>query len=176
MTEDNNIQAMADEVLSLIGVTAQTGYMSRGSGEPIPNMITIRSGRLARSVLGVGAREREGIAEVREEGDNIIMTKGTTVPYAALHELGGIRPVTPNMRKFFWAKFYESSARDGEDNMSAETAKWFALTRATQLVYPPRPYLEPAIMEIKHDITNIIRKHIKEFLNVRIVQIVGGGE
>lgn len=32
-------------------------------------------------------------------------------PYAGIHNVGGKIPVTPKMRKFFWAKYYEASGK-----------------------------------------------------------------
>lgn len=61
-------------------------------------------------------------------------------PYAAIHQYGGtLKPTIPislKMRKFFWAKFYET----GQENWKA-----LALTKKKELKpviqIPARPYI-----------------------------------
>ncbi|MBQ8501064.1 MAG: phage virion morphogenesis protein [Bacteroides sp.] len=77
----------------------------------------------------------------------------TDVPYAAVHNFGGIlRPrVTPKMRKFAWAMFYkETGYKKGKKSVGASLAgaqKWkaLALTKKTQLSVriPQRQFLPP---------------------------------
>ena len=74
----------------------------------------------------------------------------TDVPYAAVHNFGGILhpKVTPRMRKFAWAMFYRETGykkgRKGK-NMDSKGARWkaLALTSKTQLTVriPQRQFL-----------------------------------
>lgn len=71
----------------------------------------------------------------------------TDVPYAAVHNFGGIlRPrVTPKMRKFAWAMFYkETGYKKGKGKANTDN-KWkaLALTKKTQLSVriPQRQFL-----------------------------------
>lgn len=73
----------------------------------------------------------------------------TDVPYAAVHNFGGIlRPrVTPKMRKFAWAMFYkETGYKKGKGKANTDN-KWkaLALTKKTQLSVriPQRQFLPP---------------------------------
>lgn len=61
------------------------------------------------------------------------------VPYAAVHEYGLERQlITERQRRFFWAKFAET----GDD-------MWRALALSTTYTIPARPYLRPAVDEMK---------------------------
>lgn len=77
--------------------------------------------------------------EVRPQGKSSIVISANS-PYAAIHQFGGtVRPTIPinsRMRKFFWAKFYET----GQANWKA-----LALTKKKELKpviqIPVRPYI-----------------------------------
>lgn len=58
--------------------------------------------------------------------------------YACVHEYGGTFTITEKQRKFFWAKWYESG-----------NEMWKALALSTTYTIPARPYLRPAIDEMK---------------------------
>lgn len=160
MTFEEKIYEAGQEILSQIGIVSQSQFMKRGGN--VDNILSIRSGRLARAVLGgLNQREQEGINTITIQGDTAIINKGVRVPYAALHELGGIREITQRMRKFFWAKFFET-----------QDTKWIAMARSNQLVFPARPYLAPAVYSV--DIKEILRKKGLEFVQYTITKIVEG--
>jgi phage gpG-like protein len=77
--------------------------------------------------------------EVRQQGKSSIVISANS-PYAAIHQFGGtIRPtipITSKMRKFFWARYYET----GQENWKA-----MALTKKTEMKpvirIPARPYV-----------------------------------
>jgi phage gpG-like protein len=56
----------------------------------------------------------------------------SNLPYSKLQNDGGTIPVTPKMRKFFWAMF----KRTGD-----ETWKWFALMKKNTITIAARPFL-----------------------------------
>lgn len=60
----------------------------------------------------------------------------------ATHEFGDTRPITPKMRGFFWAKYYET----GKDMW-----RGLALTKRTTITYPKRPVLEPAFEQFEQE-------------------------
>lgn len=88
--------------------------------------------------------------EVRPQSKSSIIISVNS-PYAAIHQFGGtvnpIIPITSKMRKFFWAKFYETN----QNNWKA-----LALTKKKELKpvisIPARPY----ITLTENDITEII--------------------
>jgi phage gpG-like protein len=77
--------------------------------------------------------------EVRPQGKSSIVISANS-PYAAIHQFGGTLkptiPITSKMRKFFWAKYYDS----GQENWKA-----LALTQKKELKpeirIPARPYI-----------------------------------
>ncbi len=77
--------------------------------------------------------------EVRPQGKSSIVISANS-PYAAIHQFGGTLtptiPITSKMRKFFWAKFYETGI---------ESWKALALTKKKELKpviqIPARPYI-----------------------------------
>jgi phage gpG-like protein len=61
------------------------------------------------------------------------------VVYGAVHEYGGTFEITPRQRAFFWAKWH----RTGDE-------MWKALALSVTYTIPPRPYLRPAMDEMKY--------------------------
>jgi len=98
--------------------------------------LRIQTSRLVRSLTGAreGSRGRqEGISDITSNGATVRLTFGTRVPYAATHEFGDTRTVTPQMRAFFWAKHKET-----------EEDRWKAMALSERLTYPRRSFLRPA--------------------------------
>ena len=77
--------------------------------------------------------------EVRPQGKSSVVISANS-PYVAIHQYGGTLkptiPITSRMRKFFWAKFYETGF---------ESWKGLALTKKKELKpviqIPARPYI-----------------------------------
>lgn len=88
--------------------------------------------------------------------------------YAAIHNEGGtinsIIPVTPQMRKFAWAKHYEETAGQGD-------SKWkgLALTKKETLNLtinmPQRQFIGNS-EELNEKINELIKKHITKILQL----------
>jgi len=120
--------------------------------------LMMRTGRLRKSLLN---------PKVTSNG--IIWS--SSLPYADIHNNGGEMRVTPQMRKFFWAKYYQTSSattkkKNGEASSSArnrklsiEAEQWKALA------------LKPIGSIIKIEKRQFIGshpqvdKHIKEVIN-----------
>lgn len=120
--------------------------------------LMMRTGRLRKSLLS---------PKVTSNG--IIWS--SSLPYADIHNNGGEMRVTPQMRKFFWAKYYQTSSattkkKNGEASSSArnrklsiEAEQWKALA------------LKPIGSIIKIEKRQFIGshpqvdKHIKEVIN-----------
>ena len=120
--------------------------------------LMMRTGRLRKSLLS---------PKVTSNG--IIWS--SSLPYADIHNNGGEMRITPQMRKFFWAKYYQTSSattkkKNGEASSSArnrklsiEAEQWKALA------------LKPIGSIIKIEKRQFIGshpqvdKHIKEVIN-----------
>ncbi|GAB1370257.1 hypothetical protein MASR1M45_03170 [Candidatus Kapaibacterium sp.] len=88
--------------------------------------------------------------EVRPQGKSSIAISANS-PYAAIHQYGGILtptiPITSNMRKFFWAKYYNS----GLVNWKA-----MALTKKKELKPVIQIPARPFITLTEEDLENIL--------------------
>ena len=93
---------------------------------------------------------------------------GTNVEYAFIHEYGGIVPVTPEMRRYFWYRHYKAKrftkrTRSTEKRqMSMDAAdKWkaFALMKKRFINVRARPYLTPAYNQARSE--NYLTKRIE---------------
>ena len=120
--------------------------------------LMMRTGRLRKSLLSPKVTS------------NVIIWS-SSLPYAYIHNNGGEIRVTPQMRKFFWAKYYQTSSattkkKNGEASSSArnkklsiEAEQWKALA------------LKPIGSIIKIEKRQFIGshpqvdKHIKEVIN-----------
>ena len=120
--------------------------------------LMMRTGRLRKSLLN---------PKVTSNG----IVWSSSLPYADIHNNGGEIRVTPQMRKFFWAKYYQTSSattkkKNGEASSSArnrklsiEAEQWKALA------------LKPIGSIIKIEKRQFIGshpqvdKHIKEVIN-----------
>lgn len=129
---------------------------------------------------------------IKSRSDASSITFYTTVPYASIHNEGGEIKVTAKMKRYFWAKYYETSGtfgrrKDGtmrRDKRNArltdEASMWqcMALMRVGSTIKIPKrqflgssPEVERAVRDIieenlaeyvKHDLVNNINKGIKQ--------------
>lgn len=105
------------------------------------------------------------------------VTIENSLEYARIHNDGGEIPVTPKMKRFFWAKYYETGAVNpgtGSRKKSAtgaESGFWrgMALKRVGSTIkIPKRQFVGPSpeVDKIVNDITNKeLQNHIKAMQN-----------
>lgn len=131
----------------IAGITVGS-FMENASSDPLldpanppPGPLKIRSGRLARAAASKpyrGAREFVINLSISEQAMKWVKTY--FVPYAAIHEFGGVIhvPVTARMRRFFWAKFFETNN---------ERWKFMAISNKTEFVIQidARPFAGPGL-------------------------------
>ena len=184
-------QTMRD-ALRLVGQTAATRYMiqtgTRSGRVPgglpsntigtNPTLLTWRTGRLARSL--VRTDDAENITRIRQEGTMIIGEVGTKVPYAPIHEYGGtiparVQPITPRMRRFFWAKFYET--RDEKWKRVALKARP-PVINVPAIRIRPRPFLGPTVRDeklIREDLASLFGARVPEQMAENLRLSLEGG-
>lgn len=107
------------------------------------------------------------------------VTIQNSLEYAGIHNEGGEIPVTPKMKRFFWAKYYETGAvKPGTDRRKksatdAEAGFWrgMALKRVGSTIdIPKRQFIgdSPQVEKIIDDITNkVLQDHIRNGINTR---------
>ena len=156
---------IANMAVARIGARSVQDFMidggKEGVGQPVnADKLTIRSQRLSRAVLG-GAGSKK---DIKFSQGTLKLIWTILVPYAAIHEFGGVIniTITAQMRKFFWAMWYESN----DDKW-----KGMALTKKTtfKIDMQARPYLEPAAkMElpfIQQRTAELVFSFIDEIMN-----------
>jgi hypothetical protein len=157
----------AGEALDIVAVRAQLNMINPG-GEKAPtnaSRLTTRTGRLMRSIAPGGGvftagGSREQIREVIVKDRMVIAVFGSKVEYLPPHEYGGAMParemtVTDKMRKFFWAKMYETGD---------EKFKGMALSQKISIPgynMPHRPVITPAAKESVPDIEKLMKAKLE---------------
>lgn len=106
-------------------------------------------------------------------------------PYAGIHNTGGKIRITAKMRKFFWAKFYETSGKvkmtkggkvsGSKQNMavSDKAAFWrgMALHKSDHIVIPQRQVIGNH-RQVKATIEKVANKAIKEYMQKKVTPIL----
>ena len=117
--------------------------------------------------------------------DNGTVTVFTRVPYAGIHNQGGMvqTTVTPKMRRFAWAMYYKATGikrkmkhggkvrKQREENASKEALNWkrLALTKKTKLtVRIPRRQFMPSTpgTELTKKISDKLQQEIQKIINI----------
>jgi len=152
--EEVEDQLLADSQLAVSQRAAQTYMQRERIGPRDPNdtgPLRIQTSRLERSLSGAreGSQGRqEGISRVRTGGGKVVITIGSRVPYAEVHEEGfrgsvDVRPHRRTMTEGF-----------GPDSLYPMDV---VVTRHTrQMNIPARPYLGPALDDETDTIRQII--------------------
>lgn len=161
MTFEQTLREIGEEILEKVGSRSST-YFSSGYAS---GRVTSQSGKLLASIMGGS----NSIREIEVTSSKARFTIGSKLPYAALQEKGGVRIVTQKMRRFFWAKYFEA-----REIGSPLIGMWSALRFKNIIKYPPRPYLEPAVMDVAIQIPEIFKRHTMEYLKMTITESITG--
>jgi phage gpG-like protein len=99
-------------------------------------------------------KTRRDIKKLKVSQRRVVVGIGGHKAYAEIHNTGGKLPITPKMRRFFWAKWYETK-NDFWRNM--------ALTKKTHLDIPQRQFIgDSKVLEIT--VERMIIKELKKAL------------
>ena len=138
-----SLKAGMAEGMDQIGIAAQGDYWITpgGPGIPVnPTKLTARSSRLIRSLSPQGgafhAGQREQVRTIEVKGGKIMGFFGSSVPYAAIHEFGGVIHHTNLFGRGINATIH----------------------------MPARPYLHPAFEKVKPKIEKIMETKIEEVI------------
>lgn len=116
---------------------------------------------------------------IKATSDENSITFSSDLPYAEIHNEGGKIAVTARMKRFFWAKFYETQnafgrkksgeRRQDKRNAQLDSISEFYRTMAClpvgyQITIPRRRFLgtDPALEEM---VTTIITSNLEEYFN-----------
>lgn len=155
-----------------VGLVATSKYMvqtrakfSKGgvkiTGRKKGKKLNIMTSRLMRSLIGAasfaqgGAGARETIKKIVFKQRKAVGQYGTKVPYAAIHEFGGVtRPhvIVPRRKKFLVFR--------GRDDKLVFARK----VNHPGSRIPARPYLGPALLDSKQQIVEFVRMRMNQYL------------
>lgn len=124
----NEIRLTALKVIEIEGKkSVQMNFIEQGRPKWAKKFID--DGRAI--LTGKTARLQSQINVVRDDGKSSVSI-GSNLPYSRIQQEGGSITITPKMRKYFWAKFKETS-----------NPKWkaLALTKKDSITIPARKYL-----------------------------------
>lgn len=82
-------------------------------------------------------------------------------PYAAVHNDGGMVPITKKSRKYFWAMYYGKGGKDG--GSVADKYKWMALTKKKAFKIPQRQFIYDS-REARDIIYSVLKDETKKIL------------
>lgn len=152
----------------------QSGYVDGGL-HPWPKTRRQQAGgKSANSQYGPLLSARNHLyGSIRYVPGDAQVVVGTSVPYAAVHNRGATittHPrVTPNMRKYAWAKFFEAGGNKADAPAGSPAGKWkaLALTKKGRLTVtahiPQRQFLGPS-QELNDKIREEIESELKNIL------------
>ena len=84
-------------------------------------------------------------------------------PYAAAQNDGATIPITPQMRRFFWAKHTEAKQSHGKYNPEATFWRNMAITKKQLLRIPKRQFIGPS-RRLTQNITQTLLKDLSNIL------------
>lgn len=90
----------------------------------------------ARATMVRSGNTRREIKKIQISESRVVVGIANHNHYAKIHNEGGKIPITPKMRRFFWAKFKET----GKDYW-----KWLALTKKSFIEIPQRKIIGDSI-------------------------------
>jgi len=131
-----------------------------------------RSGNRGSLMMNTGRLRRSLRARVTNNA--VVFT--SDAPYASIHNEGGTIKVTPKMKRYFWAKFYETSGKVKVNartrtisraaqkySSEAEYYKSLALMRVgSKITIPERRFIGDA-PEVQAAVKRVADKNIAEF-------------
>lgn len=109
---------------------------------------------IGRKILIKSGRLRRGIKKMKVTRNIVVVGVGSEIKYAQIQNDGGQIPVTPKMRKYFWAMYKQT----GE-----EYYKSLALTKKKHLDIPARKYIGDS-KALFITVDRMIQKELKKAL------------
>ncbi|HUH35132.1 MAG TPA: phage virion morphogenesis protein [Moheibacter sp.] len=106
----------------------------------------------ARRTMVRSGNTRRQIKKIRASRDRVVVGIANHNHYAKIHNEGGKIPITPKMRRFFWAKFKETGK---------EYWKGLAITKKTHLDMPKRQFIGPS-KALETTINRMLIKELKK--------------
>jgi len=164
-----SLRAAGEEILANVGRIATSGYILGGHGRALPSSLTKRSGKLSQALND----EQYRSITFTDNQAHFRMDLGADLSHKyGIHENGGLKPITENMRKYFWARYFN-------DDGQYPKAMWANLAMnktKSDLVYPRRSFMQPAFRREMEEAGQIIKNRVDIFLSVELRRIVSNAK
>lgn len=103
------------------------------------------------------------------------ITWSSSLPYASIHNQGGQIKVTPKMKSFFWAMFYNSGGKEAEQEGNTLTQeqqawKYMALTPVGNVInIPQRQFIgnNPEVNRLIEQVFEDNKQAFEQYLNTQ---------
>lgn len=161
-TLDRSLIYAADSILQSKGYSGKRLVFNKQKADAA--RVTSRTGRLLRSVTGARGENgggKEGIRSANFSNGKIEVVYTNNVPYSAPLEYGSSAhdiPITPRMRKFFWAMHYAEGKK--------KNTMWKHLALKRGSVHIPaqgeRPYIRPGIRKAIQDMPMVLKEELEK--------------
>jgi len=118
--------------------------------------LEIKSGRLKRSI------------RIKKTSlDGAIVGADEAIPYAEVQNYGGQIPITPQMRRYFWAMYYNygGGVKGSSVNEVAQFYKNMALTKEQFITIPARQFIGDS-RQLEQQIKEYITNELNKFFNI----------
>lgn len=123
---------------------------------------------------------------IKSRSDATSVTFHSDLPYSSIHNEGGKIKVTARMKRYFWARYYETAGRftrrkDGSLSRSksqttlssmAEFYKHMALMKVGSYVTIPKRQFIGRSPELEKEVTAIIEKNLQEYFEENAEKII----
>ena len=105
--------------------------------------------------------------------DGAIVGPDEGIPYAEIQNFGGQIPITPQMRRFFWAMYYKNGAGSHPGNSKKavtlnDTAQFYfnlAITKEKFITIPQRQFIGDSVT-LERDIRTYITSELDKFFKI----------
>jgi phage gpG-like protein len=109
--------------------------------------------------------------------DGAIVGPDDGIPYAEIQNYGGKIPITPQMRRYFWAMYYAngggkvigvSGKETKASKIANDTAAFYfnlAITKEQFITIPPRPFIGDSAT-LERDIYSYVTQELDKFFKV----------
>lgn len=111
-------------------------------------------------LVNSGALKR-GLRIKRADATSAVVGVDDAVKYAEIHNDGGEIPLTPKMRRFFWAMYYQT----GKKGKVANFWKNMALSKKTSITIPKRQFIGDS-QTLTRKLITFIESELTKLFNV----------
>jgi len=108
----------------------------------------------SRKILRKRGTLKNAIRKIKTERNKVIVGVSSDVKYASIQNSGGQIPITPKMRRYFWAMYKQTGQ---------EYYKGLALTKKKHLEIPARKFIGDSAALVKH-----IDRQIVDQINIAL--------